>query len=1008
MSDPRVQAPGTSLRPEQLVEARLVYAAYERKPLNLLMTAATAILLGLLLWSFFPSHLMVLWLLAITAATAGGYVECVAFRRAHPGPDAIALWQRIFMTQTAFAGLAWATGPTLMIQANAGAESTLFVSILSGVCAVAMISVTAQRAAMQLFIAAVLLPPALAFWHTGGVIERVVAFALVGGVALMIVVGRTFNQSMRQLIQSEHRLRAVVDTALDAVIGMDAQGKITDWNLRAQAVFGWSAQEVQGLALDATIIPVQHREAHRRGLARFLETGAEHVLNRRTEVTAMRRSGEEFAVELAITPLRTGNSWHFSAFIADITQRKQAAAALMESEARFRTMIERSREAIAVHRAGVLIYVNPATVKMFGAASKQDLIGQPLLQFVHPDFREVVLERVHRMTVYLKSMPMIEEKFLKLDGTAMDVEVQSSWITYDGEPAVQVAMRDITKLRKTGEALRIAATAFESQEGIFITDAAKVIVRVNRSFSEITGFSAQEAVGQTQELLSSGRHDADFFAAMATSLQQKGHWSGEIWNRRKNGEVYPEWLTISAVKDDAGTVSNYVAAFTDITFRKAAEEEINSLAFYDPLTRLPNRRLLLDRLKQALASSARSKRYAALLLIDLDNFKTLNDTLGHDIGDLLLQQVAQRLPACVREGDTVARLGGDEFVVILEDLSENEQDAATQAETVGEKILTALNQPYQLASYAHHNTPSIGVTLFADQRETIEDLLKRTDLAMYQAKAAGRNALRFFDPQMQAVVTARVALESDLREAIAKAQFVLHYQAQVVGDGRITGAEALIRWEHPTRGLVSPLEFIPLAEENGLILALGNWVLETACTQLALWERHPEMSQLTLAVNVSARQFHHRDFVDQVLSVMERAGANPKRLKLELTESLMVDDVEGVIAKMTALKLKGVGFSLDDFGTGYSSLYYLKRLPLDQLKIDQSFVRNILTNPNDAAIAKMVVALAESLGLSVIAEGVEMEAQRDFLARQGCHAYQGYLFSRPLPLAAFESFARRA
>ena len=999
---------GAAAQPDQVIEAKLLCAASERKPLNLWMTVATTVLLGLLLWSFFPSALMTFWLIAISAATAVGFVECAARVRAAPGPEAQLLWQRVFAAQSLLAGLAWASGPTLMIRAGAGAESALLISILSGVCAVAMISVSAQRTAMQCFIAAVLLPPALAFWLTGGSMERVVAIALACGVVLMLLVGSRFNQSLRELIAGEYRMRCVVDTALDAVIGMDDQGRITDWNPRAQAVFGWSADEVGGRTLSDTIVPQRQREAHRSGLKRFLETGTGPMLSRRMEVTALRRNGEEFALELAITPLRAGDSWHFTAFMEDITDAKRAAAALVESEERFRTMIERSREAIAVHRAGVLVYVNPAAVKMFGAASKQALIGQPLLQFVHPDFHDIALARVRRMTAYLVSLPMIEEKFLKLDSSIMDVEVQSSWITYDGEPAIQVAMRDITKVKQTNEALRIAATAFESQEGIFITDAAKVIVRVNRSFSEITGYSATEAIGQTQDFLRSSRQDAGFYAAIRESLEGKGHWSGEVWTRRKDGEDCPVWLTVSAVKDEAGAVSNYVAAFTDITFRKAAEEEINSLAFYDPLTRLPNRRLLLDRLKQALASSARNRRYAALLLIDLDNFKTLNDTLGHDIGDLLLQQVAQRLPGCVREGDTVARLGGDEFVVILEDLSESEQEAATKAETVGEKILAALNQPYQLARYAHHNTPSIGVTLFADQRETIDDLLKRSDLAMYQVKAAGRNALRFFDPQMQAVVSARVALEADLREAIEQAQFVIHYQAQVVGDGRLTGAEALIRWQHPLRGLVSPLEFIPLAEETGLILPLGNWVLKQACAQLALWDKLPAMAQLTLAVNVSARQFHHRDFVDQVLGALESSGARPERLKLELTESLLVEDVEGVIAKMTALKIKGVGFSLDDFGTGYSSLYYLKRLPLDQLKIDQSFVRNILTNPNDAAIAKMVVALAESLGLSVIAEGVEMEAQRDFLARQGCHAYQGYFFSRPLPLAAFEAFAERA
>jgi len=539
---------------------------------------------------------------------------------------------------------------------------------------------------------------------------------------------------------------------------------------------------------------------------------------------------------------------------------------------------------------------------------------------------------------------------------------------------------------------------------MFITDADKVILRVNRAFSAITGYSAEEAVGQTPTLLSSGRHDAAFYAEMTDSLRRNGTWKNEVWNRRKNGDVYPEWLTISAVKDDAGEITNYVATLSDISTRKATEDEIKNLEFYDPLTRLPNRRLLLDRLKQTLANTSRIQRKGALLFIDLDNFKTLNDTLGHGKGDLLLQQVAQRLVTCVREGDTVARLGGDEFVVMLEDLSENEQEAAKQAESVGEKILATLTPTFELAGYAHHSTASIGITLFADHRETMEELLKRADLAMYQAKAAGRNTLRFFDPEMQAAVTTRAALEADLRDAILRGHFLLYYQAQVTGKGRLTGVEALIRWQHPLRGIVSPAEFIPVAEDTGMILQIGNWVLETACAQLAIWANRPEMAHLTIAVNVSAHQFRQSDFVAQVLAALDRNSANPHRLKLELTESLLVSNVEDIIAKMTILKARGVGFSLDDFGTGYSSLSYLKRLPLDQLKIDQGFVRDILIDTDDAAIAKMVIALGASMGLAVIAEGVETEAQRDFLALQGCDAYQGYLFSRPLALEAFEAF----
>ena len=446
----------------------------------------------------------------------------------------------------------------------------------------------------------------------------------------------------------------------------------------------------------------------------------------------------------------------------------------------------------------------------------------------------------------------------------------------------------------------------------------------------------------------------------------------------------------------------------EVAERKMADDEIRNLAYHDALTRLPNRRLLFDRLQHAIAASSRSGRYCALLFIDLDNFKTLNDTLGHDAGDLLLQEVSRRLATCLREGDTAARLGGDEFVVLLENLSENAQEAATQAETTGEKIHGALNQTYQLANHEYNGTPSIGVTLFTDHQDTVDELLKRADLAMYHAKSAGRNALRFFDPQMQAVITTRATLEAGLREALLKQQFLLYYQAQVDSQGHVTGAEALLRWQHPQGELVSPMEFIPLAEDTGLILLLGRWVLETACAQLALWAACPELAHLMVAVNVSAREFHHKDFVDQVKSVLVTSGARPQRLKLELTESLLLHDVEDTIVKMTALRAEGVSFSLDDFGTGYSSLSYLKRLPLDQVKIDRSFVRDVLTDAYDSAIARSVIDLGRNLGLGVIAEGVESGAQRDFLAANGCQNYQGYLFSRPLPLHEFEKFVRRA
>jgi diguanylate cyclase (GGDEF)-like protein len=446
----------------------------------------------------------------------------------------------------------------------------------------------------------------------------------------------------------------------------------------------------------------------------------------------------------------------------------------------------------------------------------------------------------------------------------------------------------------------------------------------------------------------------------------------------------------------------------EIAQREAAELEIKQLAFYDPLTGLPNRLLLQDRLEQIMTLNMRSKQTAALLLLDLDNFKGPNDTFGRNIGDLLLKEVASRIGNCMRKHDTIARLGGDEFIIILDKLSANLTEAATQAETISEKILSIFAQPFQLADYSYRTTASIGVTLFKDNWDSLDELLKRADLAMYQAKDAGRNSIRFFDPHMQAVVSARVTLETNLRLGLQRKEFVLNYQPQMDVNGNIIGTEALIRWRHPQLGVIAPAEFIPLAEETGLILPLGQWVLETACLQLVAWAAQPHTASLTIAVNVSARQFRQPDFVDLVLTTLATTGARAHNLKLELTESLLLDDVEDVISKMTRLKARGVCFSLDDFGTGYSSLAYLKRLPLDQLKIDQSFVRDILTDANDAIIVRTIIALGNNLNLSVIAEGVETRAQQKFLADHGCHTYQGYLFSKPLPITKFEALLVRS
>jgi len=566
---------------------------------------------------------------------------------------------------------------------------------------------------------------------------------------------------------------------------------------------------------------------------------------------------------------------------------------------------------------------------------------------------------------------------------------------------------DITEAKATEESLRIAATTFLTLEGILVTDARGVILRVNPAFSEITGFPADEVVGRTPAVLKSNRHDATFYRAMWSDLTTKGVWQGEIVNRRRSGESYPEWLTITAVKDAAGVTTHYVGVFQDITTRKAAEDEIRNLAFYDPLTHLPNRRLLLDRLQQAVAAGSRNGRYGALLFLDLDNFKTLNDSLGHDTGDRLLVEVAGRLQACVREGDTVARIGGDEFVLMIEDLSREGGEAAAQAEAAASKVLGTLNRPYQLRSQEYRGSSSIGVALFNGREVGIDELLKRADLAMYQAKAAGRNTMRFFDPGMQARINLRSMMEGELHRALAEREFELFYQPQVDRGNRCIGVEALIRWRNPVRGLVAPAEFIPLAEECGLIQPIGHWVVEQACERMAAWAGNPLTANLTIAVNVSAKQFRQDHFIERLRETISRFAADPSRLKLEITESLLLVDIDDAIAKMLALRGLGVSFSLDDFGTGYSSLAYLKRLPLDQIKIDRSFVSDVLTDPNDAAICKAIIALGKSLGLDVVAEGVETGSQWQRLREEGCAAVQGYLFGHPMSEPDFLDWLRR-
>jgi diguanylate cyclase (GGDEF)-like protein/PAS domain S-box-containing protein len=536
------------------------------------------------------------------------------------------------------------------------------------------------------------------------------------------------------------------------------------------------------------------------------------------------------------------------------------------------------------------------------------------------------------------------------------------------------AARAAAEMERVGADSRIRGQASildKARDAIVIRGLDHRVQFWNKGAERMYGWTAAEAEAHPGHCMV--QVDRSAFEAAVLQVAAHGDWAGELDCRRRDGTVIAVESRWTLITDEATRAQSILSIDTDISKRKSAEREIHQLAFFDPLTRLPNRQLLQDRLKTAQAAQLRSGQQGAMLFIDLDNFKTLNDTLGHATGDLLLLQVGRRIAENVRGIDTVARFGGDEFVVMLVELGRDDDVALQHAICIGEKILAALRLPFQLGATAYHGSCSIGLTLVDDPHAAPGDILKRADMAMYEAKAYGRNALRLFSPDMQVAVSSRAELEGDMRRAIAQAEFLLHFQPQVSGDGRITGVEALVRWQHPQRGLVPPMEFIPIAEECGLIQEIGHWVLETACLQLAQWREHPALGKLSMAVNVSVRQFRHPAFASQVAGIIEDSGIDPALLKLELTESLMVDDMEATIEKMMALKALGVGFSLDDFGTGYSSLAYLKRLPLDQLKIDRSFVRDIMTDPNDAAIARTIIALAASLGLDVIAEGVETE-----------------------------------
>ncbi|MDX8125862.1 EAL domain-containing protein [Methylomonas sp. OY6] len=571
---------------------------------------------------------------------------------------------------------------------------------------------------------------------------------------------------------------------------------------------------------------------------------------------------------------------------------------------------------------------------------------------------------------------------------------------------VETRVRNYLALKQRTDHLKKLALAVEqSSESVIITDIDGNIEYVNDTFLRNTGYSQQEVIGENPRILASGKTPAETFVELWSALTGGKNWKGEFINRRKDGSEYIELVTISPIRQPDGKITHYLSVQTDITHQKAAEDQIRRLAYFDTLTQLPNRRHFQDRLDQAIAASQRSKRYGVVIIIDFDNFKLINDTWGHSIGERFLCAISMRLRnSCVRAADLIARFGGDEFAFLLEDINDDYTEAARQVEICTQKILRTIDQPIEMNAVEYHITASAGLYLFSNSSdEDVDKAIKRAEAAMYRAKIEGRNRLCFFDPDIQAKQEERAKLEAALHSALVRNQFRIVFQPQIGTDDRVTGAEVLLRWEHPELGMVSPLEFIALAEETGLIIPIGLWVLKSACHQLRRWNNLSGWESFTLSVNISSRQLHQEDFIANVSEIILETGVSAKNLTLELTESAILKNVEDSIEKMNVLKARGLSFSMDDFGTGYSSLSYLKRLPVNELKIDQSFVRDLGIDLGDEVIVRTIIAMGQSLGLSVIAEGVETAFQHELVRGYGCHHFQGYLFGRPQDAKEFES-----
>jgi diguanylate cyclase (GGDEF)-like protein/PAS domain S-box-containing protein len=833
----------------------------------------------------------------------------------------------------------------------------------------------------------------------------------VGTCVAVSVLSEQFRRNQRLLDQlesgealrsSEERYRIAFQTSLDVmVIARLPDCQSVDVNPRFTEEFGYTRAEALGKT--SSELDLWAKDEDHTALVHSFRDGKPY---RHVSVEFRKKDGTALWGVASAERLDIHGEPCILVSVRNVTNEKAAQEALKASEARYRTIFESSSDSMSLVRLsdGHLLDVNHRFTQLFGYTCEEALGKTSLELGLWADFavRNRVLEAFNDVNASYREQ---QAEFRKRDGSVLWGVITVDRLTANGEDCLLVTIRDITRERQAEDARHAIEAryraAFETSPDVLVISRLSdgVYMDVNTTFTTITGWKREEVLGLSSKEIDIWVDYANRNAMMEILRKGQDFRNVEIQFRRRDGSII--WGNVFATVIEVDGVPCVLLQMRDLTNEKRAEEEIRNLAFYDQTTGLANRRLLVEQFRKSTALSARTRRKRALLFLDLDNFKTVNDSRGHHTGDLMLREVASRLLSCVSESDTVSRHGGDEFVIILEELHVNSELAATHTMEVADRILTRLNQPYMLNRTENHTSCSIGISLLVDDKTDFTHALQHAEIAMYQAKAAGRNTARFFAPGLQAAVNARATLEDEMRAGIDEKQFVLYYQPQFE-DCRLVGVEALLRWQHPRQGLLAPGEFIPLAEETRLIVPLGAWILESACRSVAAWsERYPN-THLTVAVNISALELHRDDFVKSVLDILARTGANPEWLELELTESVLVQDMEVAIAKMNALKAHGIRFALDDFGTGYSSLTYLKRLPLTQLKIDRSFVRDLMTDPSASPIARMIIALSKELGLTVLAEGVEFPEQRRTLEALGCHRHQGYLFAPPLPPDEFE------